>query len=106
MDLSDRAVFWCDWRGREAEKQAVTEAEARAARERLIPLIERVAKLLATIPAEIQREGLTMPVLQTMLKGRRRGNCHPGELGEALKLLGILDGTSDRSGGIGKRYYE
>jgi hypothetical protein len=74
----------------DAQKAAELEAEARAARERLTPLDERVAKLLATIPLDVQREGLALATLQTMLKGRRRGNCHPGELGDALRKLGFV----------------
>ncbi len=66
-------------------RQAV---EATAARDRLVPLDVRVARLLATIPAEVQREGLSLPTLQAMLKGRRRGTCHQGELGSVLRRLG------------------
>jgi hypothetical protein len=57
-------------------------------RERLTPLEDRLAKLLATIPAEIKSEGLSLPAIQTMLAGKWRGKCHPGELGVALRRLG------------------
>jgi hypothetical protein len=60
-----------------------------AARERLTPLEERLSRLLATIPSEIQREGLSLASLQASLWGRWRGNCHPGELGTALRKLGF-----------------
>jgi hypothetical protein len=43
----------------------------------------------ATIPIEVQREGLSLAVLRASLKGRRRGNCHPGELGAAMRRLGF-----------------
>ncbi|PUE45341.1 hypothetical protein B9Z49_16225 [Limnohabitans sp. 2KL-51] len=56
--------------------------------ERLTPLEDRLAKLLATIPAEIKSQGLSLPALRTMLAGKWRGKCHPGELGIALRRLG------------------
>lgn len=76
-----------------AEQQKIRDAEARAnvqaARERLTPVEERLARVLATIPVELQREGLSLTSLQTSLRGRWRGNCHPGELGTALRKLGF-----------------
>jgi len=56
--------------------------------ERLTPLEDRLAKLLATIPAEIKSQGLSQPALRTMLAGKWLGKCHPGELGIALRRLG------------------
>jgi hypothetical protein len=70
---------------REEKKRVVTQA----VRERLTPLEERLSRLLATIPCEIMREGLSMASLQASLRGRWRGNCHPGELGTALRKLGF-----------------
>jgi hypothetical protein len=57
-------------------------------KERLTPLEERLAKLLSTIPNEIKDEGVSLCALRTMLTGKWRGNCHPGELGDALRKLG------------------
>jgi hypothetical protein len=69
---------------------AVRSQEARTeARERLTPLEDRLSRLLGTIPVEIQREGLSLAALQTSLRGRWRGACHPGELGTALRRLGF-----------------
>jgi len=51
--------------------------------------VTRLEKLLATIPVEIQAEGLSLNSLQASLKGRWRGSCHPGELGKALRKLGF-----------------
>lgn len=56
--------------------------------ERLTPLEDRLAKLLATMPPEIKSQGLSLTVLRNMLAGKWRGNCHPGELGVALRKLG------------------
>ena len=56
--------------------------------ERLTPLEERLAKLLATIPTELKSQGLSLPAIRTMLAGKWRGTCHPGELGVALRRLG------------------
>ena len=63
--------------------------KAQAVRERLTPLETRVSKLLATIPDAVQREGLSLASLQVSLRGRSRGDCHPGELGTALRKLGF-----------------
>ena len=74
----------------EQAQRAETERIAtQAVRERLTPLEERLSRLLATIPSEIQREGLSLASLQASLRGRWRGNCHPGELGGALRKVGF-----------------
>ena len=59
-------------------------------RERLTPLQDRLARLLATIPAEVLQEGVSLSALQVGLKGRWRGSCHPGELGVALRRAGFV----------------
>lgn len=64
--------------------------EIRVARDRLTPLEDRLARLLATIPLDIQREGLSLLTLQAGLRGRWRGSCHPGELGTALRKMGFV----------------
>jgi hypothetical protein len=73
----------------QARREERTRAEAKVARERLTPLEDRLSRLLATIPADLQREGLSLATLQTALRGRGRGSCHPGELGAALRRLGF-----------------
>jgi hypothetical protein len=69
-----------------AEKERIAR---QAVRERLTPLEDRLSRLLTTIPSEIQREGLSLASLQASLRGRWRGNCHPGELGGALRKVGF-----------------
>src|SRR5436305_13492684 len=69
-----------------AERERAITSEAR---ERLTPLEDRVARLLDTIPVELQSEGLSLCALQASLRGRWRGACHPGELGTALRKLGF-----------------
>ena len=69
-----------------AERERALTSEAR---ERLTPLEDRVARLLDTIPVELQSEGLSLCALQASLRGRWRGACHPGELGTALRKLGF-----------------
>ena len=59
-------------------------------RERLTPLQDRLAQLLATIPAEVLQGGISLSALQAGLKGRWRGACHPGELGAALRKAGFV----------------
>jgi hypothetical protein len=53
-------------------------------------LKDRLAGPVATIPIDVQREGLSLASLQASLRGRSRGNCHPGELGAALRRLGFV----------------
>jgi hypothetical protein len=65
----------------QAQRAETDRAAIKAARERLTPLEERLSRLLATIPVELQKEGMSLPSLQVSLRGRWRGNCHPGELG-------------------------
>jgi hypothetical protein len=65
-------------------------ADVKAARERLTPLDGRLARLLATIPIEVQREGPPLAAMQASLRGRTRGSCHPGELGAALRRAGFV----------------
>jgi hypothetical protein len=75
---------------RRAKQRAERElAAAQAVHERLTPLEERLRRLLSTIPIEVQREGLSLASLQSSLRGRWRGNCHPGDLGDALRKLGF-----------------
>lgn len=73
----------------QAQREERELANTKAARERLTPLDERLARLLATIPVEVQREGISLSSLQVSLRGRWRGSCHPGELGTALRKLGF-----------------
>jgi hypothetical protein len=54
----------------QARREERARAEAHAARERLTPIDERLAKLLATNPIEVQHEGLSLTTLQTSLRGR------------------------------------
>lgn len=75
----------------EAQTKTASNADAKATAEwteRLTPLEDRLAKLLATIPLEIKSQGLSLPAIRTMLAGKWRGKCHPGELGIALRRLG------------------
>jgi hypothetical protein len=71
----------------EARREEKDRAAAQVARERLTPLEDRLARLLATIPLDVQREGLSLPTIQASLRGRWRGNAHPGEIGRALRAL-------------------
>jgi len=74
----------------QAQRDEKAGADAKAARERFTSLEDRLTRLLATIPLDVQREGLSLSSLQASLRGRSRGNCHPGELGGALRKLGYV----------------
>ncbi len=58
--------------------------------ERLTPLEERLERLLYQIPDETIAQGLSLDDLRRLLAGKWRGNCHPGELGAALRKLGFI----------------
>jgi hypothetical protein len=73
----------------EQQRAAASRASVVSARQRLMPLEDRVARLLKTIPRELQAEGLSLSLIQASLRGRWRGNAHPGELGAALRKLGF-----------------
>ena len=64
------------------------ECKAQVWRERLTPLEVRLEKILSEIPADVRTDGLSLHALQQFVKGRWRGNAHPGELGTALRRLG------------------
>jgi hypothetical protein len=78
---------------RKAEEERAREQKARteleAARHRLTPIEDRLARVLATIPERVQRQGLSLRSLQKTLRGRHRGHGHPGEIGAALRKLGF-----------------
>ena len=77
----------------DAVKQARTEATIAAARERFTPLDVRLGRLLATIPAEVQAEGLSIIAVQTKLRPRGHNpayGCHIGELAAALRRFGFV----------------
>jgi hypothetical protein len=44
---------------------------------------------IATIPIEVQQQGLSLSSLQASLRGPSRSNCHPGELTAALRRRGF-----------------
>ena len=76
----------------QAEREERARAEADAARVKLAPLEARLARLLATIPREVQEEGLSLTALQAQLRARGRGHsrCHIGELGDACRRSGLV----------------
>jgi hypothetical protein len=86
----------------EPDTQAA-EREAQAWRERLTPLEQRVARVLADIPPAVKAEGLSLPSIQQFVMGRWHGNAHPGELGTALRKLGYRRDRRWRGDEIGFR---
>lgn len=76
----------------QAESEARARAEVEVAKAKLTPLETRLARLLATIPREVQEEGLSLTALQHQLRARGRGHsrCHIGELGEACRRNGLV----------------
>lgn len=76
-------------------------SEVEAVRERRTSLDERLRRLLATVPIDLQREGLSLPALQATLRGRRGRACSSGELGTALRRLGWSRTRSWRGGESG-----
>jgi hypothetical protein len=71
----------------QARRDEVAGVNARRALERLTPLEDRLARLLNSIPPDVRAAGLPLSSLRASLKGRWRGNAHPGEVGRALRKL-------------------
>jgi hypothetical protein len=67
------------------------------------PLIDRVKKLLNTIPVAEQQQGLSLSELQIRLRGRKGKKCHPGELADCLRKLGYERRRGWRQGRTGFR---
>ena len=75
--------------------------------ERMTPLEDRVSKLLSSMPAVVVEQGLSLDALRRLLSGKWRGNCHPGELGKALRKLGFvrIRFWSKTEGGFHAKWY-
>ena len=94
-------------RAREAARIKLNHAaEVDAARDRMRPLSDRLADLLATIPAEVKREGLSLAALAGLLRGRRGGAAQTGAVGAALRRAGWVRkrGWSDSEDGFRSRW--
>lgn len=88
-------------RAQDTVKQA-----AKAAAERdLASLDGKLKRLLATIPAEVQAEGLSILSLQVLLRprGSERSCCTTGQLGDALRRHGFVRERAWRDGRAGFR---
>ena len=90
-----------------AGQQTALEAASRWA-ERLTPLEERLKRLLSQMPEEMVAKGLSLDELRRLLSGKWRGNCHPGDLGAALRKLGFVRrrNWSDSEGGFKARWFK
>ena len=76
-----------------AKQQQFNEQELRSVaawQHAMTPLEQRLKLVLDEMPESIKTSGVSLPALQQMLKGRWRGNAHPGELGLALRKLGYV----------------
>jgi hypothetical protein len=92
---------------RQAQRDEEARADADAAREKFVPLDTRLARLLATIPPEVQAEGLAILDLQGRLRARGKGHyvCSISELGPALRRLGWRRVRSWSNGPEGSRTF-
>jgi hypothetical protein len=70
---------------------------------RLSPIEDRLRPLLLEIPEAVASKGIALDALRQMLKGRWRGQCHPGELGAGLRKLGWVRKRSWSDEGEGFR---
>ena len=75
--------------------------------ERMTPLEDRVSRLISSMPAVVIEEGLSLDALRRLLSGKWRGNCHPGELGKALRKIGFvrIRYWSKSEGGFHAKWY-
>ena len=62
--------------------------EARAAREKLVPLDLRLRRLLDTIPPEVWRDGIALETLRKMLRGAKGRGARSGAVGDELRRMG------------------
>ncbi len=92
---------------RESKRQEEKQQTKAQWEERLTPLEERLQKLLAGMPEEVIAQGLSLDALRRLLAGKWRGNCHPGELGAALRKLGYVRRRdwSDVESGFRAKWY-
>jgi hypothetical protein len=94
-----------------AERTSKKQEEASRAlsnwEDRLTPLEVRLKKLLADMPLEILAKGISLDSVRRLLAGKWRGNCHPGELGAALRKLGFTRrrSWSDDEGGFKAKWF-
>ena len=93
---------------REAKAQESTQRSNSQWSERLTPLEQRLKKLLAEMPAETLAKVVSLDCLRRLLAGKWRGNCHPGELGVALRKLQFIRrrSWSDVDGGFRAKWYQ
>ncbi|MEF8699334.1 MAG: hypothetical protein V5B33_08420 [Candidatus Accumulibacter sp. UW20] len=72
-----------------AQAQRVEEAKQHATwRERLTPLDQRLAKLLAEIPNDLKTAGLSLEALRVQLAGRYSQTARASDVAAALRKLG------------------
>jgi hypothetical protein len=85
------SIFTASISDLDAEASALCEGDRKAAQEeRLVPLVDRLRRLLATFPAEQLQAGVSLEAIREQLRGRQRGYAHAGELGDALRKLGFV----------------
>jgi hypothetical protein len=75
---------------RQAARVEKERAAAEVARAKLVPLKNRLSRVLDAVPPAVQAEGLSIMALQSQLRARGRGHsvCHIGELSDALRKKG------------------
>lgn len=70
--------------------QAVEDAITYHPSETSIPLIERIRRLVASLPEHERNIPKSMEYFQTRLKGRKGKTAHVGEIANALRKLGYV----------------
>lgn len=88
---------------RDAARAGAKEKSQSDWQERLTPLEQRLRRLLDAMPQETLAAGITLESIRRLLAGKWRGNCHPGELGEALRKLNFKRRRSWSDNGDGFR---
>ena len=70
--------------------QVVEDASTYHPSEVCIPLIDRIKRLLASLPESERNMPKTMEFFQTRLRGRKGKTAHVGEIADALRKLGYI----------------
>ncbi|PPD46055.1 MAG: hypothetical protein CTY15_01305 [Methylocystis sp.] len=82
----------------EDAREEKARAAAQAARQRLIPLDVRLAKLLAEIPFEVQGEGLSLETIRRRLRGVGGRGAQAGQVADALRRMSYTRSRCWRGG--------
>ena len=72
----------------EAQREEQARAEAKATRERLVPLDVRLKRLINSLAPEVKADGISLETLRKMLRGTKGRGARSGAVGDELRRMG------------------